>query len=693
MQSLFLCKEGGTMIKEVKLLAKKIILMIGGKEQELDEIQALSEWQRKFYIAYAQHDYDVYDELENVYRGTKDTLKNINSTSRSTVKRTNNVPNIVYEMIETEVNTTTPEAIVKSKKPGFEDYAKMIQDKIMSDLDDFDTESTSDINERNTYIHGISCVLMNWNNNLGQHEFVGEKEIVNYHPKQVIPQPNIYDIKKMRYIFLICPTTKDEVLERTGVNVEGETQQRPEANQISSTDNNTITTTRNTTTKDIIEEIVCFYIDKDGDICKFAWVGNTTTENKPKYYYPRVSECVECGTENAQDADECTECGCKKLKQKVLMEETIEQDMQLSPIVYPKKKKELKQGANGEKYVEEIVEQEVIERIVPAGTTIPIPAPKVLPILIRKNIPLNFSFRGRSDVETIRDQQECIKKVWSRAEEKVLQGGGIIGIPQKLNKQTSDDVYQVWKGNPTDLAQIVVKDLKMPITDDMAFAIANYDRAKSVLGITDSYQGKYDPSAKSGRAKQVQVEQAAGRLQSKVKNKFTFYADMFKLMFYFDLCFTREARPYMRTNANGEDEYQEFNKYELLYQDASGEWFFNTDFAFKAELGSNLPHDKTFLYDKTIEMYRDQLINAKQAMEILGSLDFPIANRILEQLKGQEKEQGKITDVLDVLKSMQPEQMMQFLQLPQEQQMQILEESKGTEVQPNGGQVPMLGMQ
>lgn len=676
------------MLKKVKQLMSKTILMIQGKEEKLDESQMLSEWQKKFYIAYGQHDYDVFDELENVYRGTKETLRNVNSTSKKAIKKTNNVPNIIYELIETEVNTTTPEAVVKSKKPGFDDHAKMIQEKIMSDLDEFDIESMSDINERNTYIHGISASLISWNNSLGQHEFLGEKEIVNYHPKQVIPQPNIYDINKMRYIFLICPTTKDEVLERTGVSVASETQQRPEANQITSTDLNTISANRNTTTTDIIEEIVCFYIDKDGDICKFAWVGSTITENKPKYYYPRVAECKECGAENAQDTEECTECGSKKLKTKVVMEEVIEQDMQLSPIVYPKKKKELKQGADGEKYVGETVEQEVIERIVPAGTRIPIPAPKALPIIIRKNIPLNFSFRGRSDVETIRDQQESLKKVWSRMEEKVLQGGGIVGIPEKLNKQPSDDVYQVWKGKPQDLAQIIVKDYKMTISEDLAFATSNRDMAKAVLGITDSYQGKYDPSAKSGTAKQIQVERSASRLQSKLKNKFTFYADMFKLMFYFDICFTRETRPYMRKNANGEVEYQEFNKYELLFQDASGEWFFNTDFVFKAELGSNLPHDKTFLYDKTLEMYNTKMIDARQAMEILGSLDFPIANRILEQIKDQDSEQNDTTELLNVLKSMRPEQITWFMQMPVEQQLQILEQSKAGD--PN--EQPMPGM-
>jgi ribosomal protein L40E len=678
------------MIREVKRLTKKVKLTIQGKDRELDDLKMLSEWDEKFQTAYAQYSTErsTYDDLENVYRGTKETLKNVNSRSNTAVKKTNNVPNIVYELIESEVNTTTPDCIVKSKKPGFEDHAKMIQEKIMSDFDSLEIETLADINERNTYMHGIAVALMNWNNNLGQHEFLGDKEVTNYHPKQVIPQPNIYDHKKMRYCFLICPTTKDEVKERTGIDVSAEAQQHPEANEIKGNSTNTTTMKSASVNTDIIEEIVCFYLDEDGDVCKLAWVGTTVTENKPKYYYPRVEECQECGTENAQGDKECSNCGSKKLKTKVIMEETIQEKMQLSPIVYPKKRKVLKTDFAGKNFVDESTSQEVIERIVPAGTKIPIPAPKRLPLLVRKNIPLNFSFRGRSDVETIRDQQESIKKVFSKAEEKTTQAGVIIGIPDKLSKQPSDDTYQMWKGKQQDLAGIVVKDLKADITQDLEFVRENKLYAKDTLGITDSYQGKYDPSANSGKAKQVQVEQAAGRLQSKTKNKFTFFADMFELMFFFDLCFTKEPRPYMRTNANGDEEYDEFNKYELLCQDASGEWYFNTDFSFKAEMGSNLPHDKQFLYDKTMEAFTTGMMDRRQAWEILGTLDFPIANRILSQIKETEEDQKEAQQILDVLKQMDPNQMMAFLQLPIEEQMQILEESKA---QQEGQLQPMQG--
>lgn len=666
-----LTKAGGNMLKKVMKSVAKTIYKIRGKEQKFEDNELWSKWSKAFYTAYASYNPDQFDEFELVYRGTKDTLRNVNSKSKQPVKKTDNVPNIVYELIESEVNTATPEANVKSKKPGFEDQAKMIQEKIMSDLSEMRIENISDINERNTYMHGISAVLLNWNINKGAHEYMGEKELINYHPKQVIPQPNVFDTDDMDYMFLMGARTKSSIEEQYGVNVESESEQYPEVNQVEDKGDN------RTNTNEIVTEIVCFYKDKDGDICKFVWAGTTPLENKPKYFYPRVEECKECGTENAQGEKECQNCGSKKLSTKVIMEETIEEDMELSPIVYPKKKKVLKQSADGKPYVDESIEQVVIQRIIPAGTKVPIFAPKMLPVVIRRNIPLNFSFRGRSDIETIRDQQEAIKKSWSKAQEKIMQGGGIIAMPQNLNKQPSDDVYQVWKGNVQDLAAIKVIDFQMDISQNIEFADANYMKAKSVLGITDSYQGKYDPSANSGKAKEIQVEQSAGRLQSKIKNKFTFYSDLFKLMFYYDICFTKESRPYLSSNMRGDEEYKEFNKYELLFQDATGEFYFNVDFIFKAEIGSSLPHDKTFLYEQAIMMYDKQAIDSEQLLEILSTLDFPIANRILEQKKAENEEVTQTQEVLTALQGMDPAQRETFLQIPLEEQMSILEEMKG----------------
>ena len=655
---------------------KQVVLLIQGKKEKFDENQQLEEWKRRFYQARAQSDSEqFFDRLELIYRGTKDTVANTNSNSSKAVKKTNNVPNITYELIESKVNTTLPEPIVKSKKPGFEDQAKMTTNKIKSDLDAPYVDIIADQNERDTYVCGYSVIVPFWNVQKGNHEFVGETELTTYHPKQVIPQPNVYDVKKMDYIFFASTRTKQDVYETTGVDVGSEQEIYPEYNEIYRRSGSKDDADVDSNTDELVSEVVCLYKDKNADIGKFAWVGSTVTENEPKYFYPRVKKC-ECGFENSQDSTECEECGSKKLTKKIVMTETIQEELLLSPIAYDKKVKKVKTNEmTGKKTVFEEVEQIVEERIVPEGTEVPIPAPKTLPVIIRKNVPLKFVFRGRSDVETINDQQESIKKVMSKVEEKIVKAGSIIMIPDKLNKQPSDDTYQVWKGKPETL-DIKSVDFAADVSKDLAYIAQQYEIAKSTLGITDSFQGKYDPSAKSGKAKQVQVQQAQGRLQAPSKNKFVAFAELFELMFRFDLCFSREPRPYTTVDANGEEVFDEFDRYEFLAQDEAGEWYFNTDFKFKAELGTDLPSDKTWYYEQAFNMYSAQAISRKQLLEILADLGFPIANRLLEQEKANEEGLDERIEVLMMLNSMDPQTREGFLTLDPQSQMQYLDEAR-----------------
>lgn len=657
---------------------KKIKYTVEGDERSLEMQKQWEEWSKKFYTAYANYSTGIFDEFENVYRGTHDTTKNVNSKDPNAIKKTNNVPNISYELIESQINTSSPEPNVKSRKPGFEDMATMIQGKIINDMADMSMERITDMNERNTYVHGISSVLVGWNSMLGGHDVMGEKEIKGYHPKQIIPQPDMYYTDDMDYFFIMSAETKKSILDKTGVDVTSEEEQYPEVNQIEGNSpqgraNN------NSVTSEIVTLITCLYKDEEGDIGLYSWAGTTPVESLPKYYYPRVNKCTECGEENAQDATECSECGSKKLKQDIKMNEVIEEELVLSPIVYPKKVKKLVTGDDGTVSVDIDYEQVVIERVVPEGTIIKIPAPKKMPLITRINVPLNFSFAGRSDVETIRPQQESIKKTFSRIEEKIIQAGGIIGIPEALRRQISNDVYQVWIGKSADLGSIVVKDTKADITQDISFIQENERIARDTLGITDSYQGKYDPSANSGKAKEVQVEQSAGRLQSKMKNKFVFFGNMFEMMFLMDMCFTQEPRPYLSENKQGKEEYDVFDKHELLMEDADGEWYYNTEFTIKADMGSSLPHDRLFMYEKSLELFKINAIDTKQLLQLLATLEFPIANRILEQVEANEEGEEEIGMVLQALAQMEPEQMMQFLDLPIEEQISLLTEAQSDE--------------
>jgi len=226
----------------------------------------------------------------------------------------------------------------------------------------------------------------------------------------------------------------------------------------------------------------------------------------------------------------------------------------------------------------------------------------------------------------------------------------ILAVPEGLKKQPSNTAYEVWRGKLSDLQGLTIKDLQANISQDVTFALNNIDLAKNITGITPSYQGQYDSSAKSGRAKEVQVQQTAGRLQSKVENRFDFWSKLFKIMFYFDLLFTSEERPYAARDAYGDLQYKNFNKYELLMRDAAGEWYYNTDFIFKATPNNDLPKDKTFMYDHMTMAAQSGMADPIEYWTVMAKLGLPEADNILEQRKngGQPPipQLGQTADIL-----------------------------------------------
>lgn len=644
----------------------------------------LEYWRQKFESSKSSYEIDDFDTFELIYRGHHETTRNVNSTEGGmSLKKTNLVRNIVFELIESQVNTELPRPIIKSKKPGFDTQAKMIQEKIASDFDVLKIGKVMDSSERDTYMHGMSILELGWDTKKGTHDYAGDKDFSLVHPKQYIPQNGVYELEYMDYFFLLSEPTAEQIKREFGVEVDAVSSQYSEYNHLESGNPTDIDTAINTSEAEDDDEkavmITCYYKDEDGDVGKFSWSGDVKLEDFPKYYYPRVAECQECGFENSQDEEVCQECGSEKLQEKIIKEEIIYNEKELDPITYKKPIKTVNRKEDGSATVDTDYTDAVFERVVPEGTKIPVYVTDRYPIIIRKNIPLNFSIRGISDIEVIRDQQETLKKVYSRMEEKLLMAPVIIGMHQDLQKEVSNDLYEIYRGSPDQLSSVFKHDLTADITEDLNYVNQLYSDAQSTLGITSSFQGKYDPSAKSGVAKKMQIEQAAGRLQSKVKNKFYFFEELFELMFKFDIMFTKEERAYFTENENGEDEYKFFNKHDLLVKDASGEWYYNTDFLFTSEVGEESGIDKNVVFEMLMQMVNSKIIDPKSMWQVLASINFPIAHRILEQFKGEDTEQEQYMMVLEVLTEMEPEQREAFLQQPMEQQLQLLDQALQTE--------------
>ncbi len=640
--------------------------IIGDKES-FQALERISKYQGRFESAWSSHNMSEKDELEKIFQGNREVFRNVNSTSKAKTKLANNVYNIAYEILESKVDNVVPLPEVKSKFRGWNDQAKMVENYIKHLIDESDLDSITDSNERTTYVQGYSIIETIWNPDKKHHLRLGEIEFRKVHPKQFIPQPEVYSIEDMDYFFIAMPVSREYLEKRYGVKLEDATEKYPSLNNINSKNGSKSNQSK------ILTEITCYYKDEDGDVGRYVYVNDTELEDLEKFYYRRGKVCGSCGEPMNATDELCTSCGGKPIDQIQEFEITTE-DMKLEPIVYEKTVKNIVIDDNGKKTINEEVEEVIEERIVPKGTKIPYFAPTTYPVSIRINTPKEFCFGGFSDISVIMDQQDSIKKVSSKMEETMLKSGSIVTVPDGINAKINNESFQIIKGKVQLISKIEVKNLKADISQDTEFIEFQKRNAKDQIGVTDSFQGQADTTAQSGRAKLAQIQQTEGRLASSHLNKYIAYRRMFWSCFELMLAMYDETRPFIMTAPDGNDDWGEFNKYEFLMQDKAGEWFYNTDFIISATQGNQLPSDKLWIFEQSIAMASAGIIDKKQLFQILESLNYPQASHILKQFKDQD-ESNELQDVmliLEMLKSMPPEEMQAFLDMPPEQQLDAI---------------------
>ena len=154
-------------------------------------------------------------------------------------------------------------------------------------------------------------------------------------------------------------------------------------------------------------------------------------------------------------------------------------------------------------------------------------------------------------------------------------------------------------GNAATKALIDVYDLQGNVQQDLTYLAQVYEEARQVIGITDSFQGRTDHTATSGKAKEFAAAQSAGRLESKRVMKDAAYAALFEAMFKFKLAYTDEPRPVVSSDIHGNAQYETFNRYDFLEQDDAGEWCWNDQFLFSCDTSAPLASNREAMWQET----------------------------------------------------------------------------------------------
>ena len=518
-----------------------------------EENKKLKKWQGKFENAKSKYQ-DELDRMEmqkKYYIGDRHVKGNPNKTSGYASKMSINVRNIVYELIESQIDSSIPMPKVTAIHEEDKDKAKIIEDFIKNEMKSLNFNILNDLQERLTPMLGGDFLLVEWNNQKGYHCTIGDLDVSNIHPKQVIPQPGITEIDKMDYIFIRTSQTKDYVKRRFGKDVSEEEE----------TDNDI---REGVTSDDIVTVVTAYYKNEKGGIGLFRWCGDVVLEDMEDYQARRIEVCKECGTPKTGDI--CEKCGSKRFEVRTDDMETVIFD-------------------EGDLFQKEI--------------QIPYYKPDQFPLVLRKNISVYDKLLGCSDVDVIEDQQDTIKKLGSKINEKLLKGGSFVTLPSDVGVDTTDEELKIIRiDNPAQKALIDVITAQADIGQDRTMLEMNYQWAKSALGITDSYQGKYDSSATSGTAKQYSINQAAGRLESKRVMKNQAYAQLYELMFKFALAYADQPIPINSQGKDGVQVFDHFDKMDFLKMDAAGQYYWNDEFIFDTDPTSTLLTNREAMWNQ-----------------------------------------------------------------------------------------------
>ena len=619
-------------------------------------------------------------QREALYMGSH-TISPIVAKDKKT--ETPHVRNICAELIEAQVDSNIPAPKVTARRKEDELKAKLIEDMLRNELDRMPFEQLNDMMERTVPIQGGAAFLLEWDNTQRTHTTVGELTVRVLHPRKIVPQDGVYTgIEDMDYVILKMPQTKEYIKRRYGVDVSDEGEEDPE-----------IKGDDGSPSDDMVTQYLAYYRNKNGGIGLFSWVTDYVLIDLEDYQARRLKKCATCGAmEPAEDLESmeaptldgtppggvgtmtrngrkaCPYCGGTKW-------ESAEQDYEELPNPVMRSDGSTIGG---------MVERVTLDETMVDAMGLPIPVtvqepmrvpyykPDIYPVILQKNVSVYGKFLGDSDIDKIADQQNSTNRLEAKILDKLLKSGSFVTLPTAAHiDNNAEDMRTLRTDSACDMAMIGVYTLEGDVEQDLVYLSQIYEEARQVIGITDSFQGRADRTATSGKAKEFAAAQSAGRLESKRVMKNAAYAALFEAMFKFKLAYCDEPRPVTAHDDQGNPVYEEFNRWDFLERDEAGELYWNDQFLFSTDDTAPLANNREAMWQEARMNLQTGAFGDPSQLQTLilfwsqmETLHYPMAAEAKQYLEQQLQQQ-------------QAAQQAQMMQMQAAQQAQMGQASAG----------------
>lgn len=507
------------------------------------------------------------------------------------------VRNITYELIEAEVSSEIPAPRVAPELYSEKNdrNARSVERLCLSLRDKLPFEEMNDKDERYTYIYGGSVFFAEWDDAAENGLTRGGVRVSCLSPKSLVPEPYVTDIDDMEYCFLRFDTTRDELCRRYGVTEETAALASPEVDAGGMEED------------DLVTVVVCFYKNERGEVSEYVFSGDAELLSLDDYYSRRGDVCLGCG-----DTRDGCRCESPRFKRRSIKAEHPKKDILLTDGRIIPKMSPLVDNFG------EIVRKN--GEAVMTETELPYYRPKHFPIVVRRNVSKENALFGESDCAVIRPQQQAVNKIESRIMQKLLRAGITPVLPDDAEVTLTNAVFgEVIRTKPGEsVASYGVLDTTPAIRDDILEAERLYLQAKNILGISDTYLGQEDATAISGKAKEILIRQASGRLLSKRRMKNAAYARIDRIVFEMYLAYADTALPIPLEDALGARQNGYFYRYDFLdYGLSTGSYRYNDAYLFATDPATAEEYDREKTWQRNLENLRAGTLGDPQSAETL----------------------------------------------------------------------------
>lgn len=663
------------------------------------------------------------DKRELLYKGDR-KLRPVVKGDKSGDK-TPHVRNIIFENIESCVSSSIPQPKVTPLRQEDEHLAEIIENFLRNELNRQPFERLNDMAERTIPIQGGGLWMGEWDEGQKTHSTSGALTTSLLHPKQLAPQPGVFtSLNDMDWFILKVPTTRETVRRKYGINVYGEYESEPEIRSVGTS----------YSSDDALTQYIGFEKNDDGGINRYSWVNDIELEDKENYFARRQPVCKRCGRVKPLPGQilsngvkqpgnlmpdpstgflggliedpEVTAAGyiaAEQMAQQYMNQEAGD-DLLLSGVQVDAAEPETRYdggacpwcGSNEWESKETEFEQVMLPIHTAAGkeipgehwgtdemqqpalvpTKVPYYVPKIYPVILQRNVSVFGQLLGNSDVDAIEDQQNTINRLEKKIIDRMMKAGTRVTLPNKPNLRTDPEDGERWfLNNPAEKAMIGVLEFTGNIQYELNYLSYVYEESRQILGITDSLQGRKDPTATSGKAKELSASMAAGRQESKRVMKQASYAEIFELMFQLALAYADEPRMVTYKDHKGDTVYEEFNRYDFLEKDRNGNWYWNDNFLFSCDTAGPLASNREAMWQETRMNLQTGAFGDPAATETLvlfwtkmEMLHYPGAGqtkKYLEEKLQREQEQAQMMQMQQIQQAqLQQQAQMQAAQMP-----------------------------